>query len=146
MNMEIAARRPYQMVARAQSAAATRERILDVAVEAFWEQPDEQVSLDQVARRAQVSVQTVIRRFGGRDGLFAAAVERETERTRAERDRAPVGDPQAAVSILLDHYEALGDRVLALLGEEQRLPRLGEVADAGRKLHREWCQRVFAAA
>jgi AcrR family transcriptional regulator len=145
MNM-IAARRPYQMVARAQSAAATRERILDVAVRAFWEQPDEQVSLDQVARRAEVSVQTVIRRFGGRDGLFAAAVERETERTRTERDQAPAGDPQGAVRILLDHYETLGERVLALLAEERRLPELREVADAGRELHRAWCARVFAEA
>jgi AcrR family transcriptional regulator len=146
MNMDTASRRPYQMVARAQSAAATRERILDVAVEAFWERPDDQVSLDEVARRAGVSVQTVIRRFGGRDGLFAAAVERETKRTRTERDQAPVGDTQGAVRVLLDHYETMGESVLRLLAEEQRLPELRAVADAGRELHREWCARVFASA
>ena len=49
------------MVARAESAAATGERILDAAVEVFWELPREQITLDEVARRAGVAVQTVIR-------------------------------------------------------------------------------------
>ena len=139
-------RRPYRMVARAESAAATGERILDAAVEVFWELPGEQISLDEVARRAGVTVQTVIRRFGGRDGLFAAAAEREAERVRRQRDRAPVGDPRAAVRVLLDHYEGLGDRVLRLLAEEERVPRVRELADRGRAFHREWCARVFAPA
>jgi AcrR family transcriptional regulator len=137
-------RRPYQMVARAESAAATRERILDVAVEVFWELPGEPVSLNEVARRAEVSVQTVIRRFGGRDGLFAAAAEREIERTRGQRDLAPVGDVRGAVRVLVEHYEVWGDRVALLLAEEQRSPELREIAERGRVLHREWCSRVFA--
>ena len=39
MDSEVAERRPYRMVARAESAAATAERILDAAVEVFWELP-----------------------------------------------------------------------------------------------------------
>jgi AcrR family transcriptional regulator len=146
MNSGVAPRRPYRMVARAASAAATGERILDAAVEVFWEQPGEQVSLDEVARRAGVTVQTVIRRFGGRDGLFAAAAERELERVRAQRDEAPAGDVAGAVRVLVDHYEALGDRALRLLAEEERVPGLRELADRGRAYHREWCARVFASA
>jgi len=134
------------MVARAASAAATGERILDSAVELFWELPGEQVSLDEVARRAGVTVQTVIRRFGGREGLFAAAAEREVERVRAQRDEAPVGDVAGAVRVLVDHYEAFGDRVLRLLAEEERVPRLRELAEQGRAYHRDWCARVFAFA
>jgi len=134
------------MVARAESAAATAERILDAAVAVFWERPGEQVSLEDVARRAGVTVQTVIRRFGSRDGLFAAAAERETERVRRQRDQAPARDPAAAVRVLLDHYESLGDRVFRLLAEEERVPGLREIADRGRAYHREWCARVFAPA
>jgi AcrR family transcriptional regulator len=134
------------MVARAQSAAATGERILDAAVELFWELPGEQVSLDEVARRAGVTVQTVIRRFGGRDGLFAAAAEREAEKVRRQRDEAPAGDVSGAVRVLVDHYEAMGDRVVRLLAEEERVPRLREIADRGRSYHRDWCARVFGAA
>ena len=146
MKVRTAPGRPYRMVARAESAAATGERILDAAVQVFWELPGEQVSLDEVARRAGVSVQTVIRRFGGRDGVFAAAAQRETETVRRQRDKAPVGDPHGAVHVLVDHYEAMGDRVLRLLAEEERVPGLRQVADQGRALHREWCAQVFAPA
>ena len=134
------------MVARAEAAAATRERILDAAVQVFWESPGKQVSLEEVARRAEVSVQTVIRRFGGRDGVMAAAGEREAQRTMEQRLKAPVGDLAGAVRVLVDHYEAMGNRVLKMLAEEERVPELREIAGRGRELHRQWCARVFATA
>jgi AcrR family transcriptional regulator len=137
-------RRPYRMAARAEAAAATAERIVDAAVELFWELPTDRISLDEVAGRAGVSVQTVIRRFGGKEGLLAAAGEREADKVRSQRDQAPVGDAAGAVRVLVDHYEMLGDRVLKLLAEEERVPALREIADRGRTLHREWCARVFA--
>jgi AcrR family transcriptional regulator len=146
MKAETVAQRPYRMVARAESAAATAERILDAAVEVFWEAPGAAVSQEEVARRAGVTVQTVIRRFGGRDGVFAAAAEREADRVSRQRDEAPTGDARAAVRVLVDHYEAMGDRVVRLLAEEERVPALREVADRGRLLHRQWCARVFAPA
>jgi AcrR family transcriptional regulator len=146
MKSAAAPQRPYRMVARAESAAATGERILDAAVEVFWELGGAGISLDEVAHRAGVTVQTVIRRFGGKDGLFTAAAEREVERVRRQRDEAPVGDAGGAVRVLVDHYEEMGDRVLRLLAEEERVPGLREVADRGRVLHRAWCGRVFAPA
>ena len=144
MKAGVTQRRPYRMVARAEAAAATGERILDAAVETFRELSAETFSLEEVARRAGVSVQTVIRRFGGRDGLLAAAGEREAERVRRQRDEAPAGDAEGAVRVLVDHYEELGDRVLKMLAEEDRVPGLRQIADRGRSLHREWCARVFA--
>jgi AcrR family transcriptional regulator len=144
MNAAASPPRPYRMVARAESAAATAERILDAAVESFWEAPGEQVTLEAVARRAGVTVQTLIRRFGGRDGLVAAAAERESERVRQMREQAPVGDLDDAVRVLLDHYEEMGDRVMRLLAEEERTAGLREIAEGGRAMHREWCARVFA--
>jgi AcrR family transcriptional regulator len=136
--------RGYRMTARAESATATGERILDAAVEVFWERPTDQISLDEVARRAEVSVQTVIRRFGGKDGLFAVAAEREAAAIGRQRDQAPVGDVPGAVRVLLDHYEEFGDRVLKMLAEQERVPALREIVAGGRQLHREWCERVFA--
>jgi AcrR family transcriptional regulator len=134
------------MVARAESTAATQERILDAAVQVFWEQPGRQLSLEEVARRAGVTVRTVLRRFGTRDGVMAAAADRETNRVRQQRDSAPPGDVERAISVLTDHYEETGDRVLTMLAEEQRLPSLREIADRGRRMHREWCARVFSAS
>ena len=142
MNM----RRPYVMTARAESTQRTGERILDAALALFWEQPTDQLSLDAVARRADVSVQTVIRRFGGKEGLLAAAVQREAERIGAQRGAAPVGDVPAAVRVLVDHYEEMGEHVLRMLAEEPRVPGLAPLIDQGRQVHRAWCARVFAPA
>jgi AcrR family transcriptional regulator len=132
------------MRARAASTTATAERILDATVEVFWELPTDQVSLDEVARRAQVTVQTVIRRFGGRDGLIAAAADRQFDKVQRERAQAPVGDVPGAVQVLVEHYETYGDGVFKMLAEEERNPGLSEIADRGRVIHRDWCARVFA--
>jgi AcrR family transcriptional regulator len=139
-------RRPYRMKARADSAAATAERILDAAVGLFWERPSVDISLDEVARRAGVSAQTVIRRFGGKDGLLVAGMEREANRIGMQRNRAVRGDLMGAVSALIEHYEELGDRVMKMLAEEQRSPALTAIVDHGRELHRAWCARTFAKA
>src|SRR5215472_13892247 len=149
MNMSTDAqsvKRRYRMKARAEAAAATRARILDAAVAVFWERPLLDISLEEVARRAGVSLPTVIRHYGDKGGLFAAAAEREYERVRRQRDEAPVGDVVAAVRILVDHYEELGDAVLRLLADEDRVPGLRAVADRGRAYHAAWCERVFAPA
>ncbi len=135
--------RVYHMGARAESTAATGDRILDAAVEVFWERPTDQVSLDEVARRAGVSVRTVLRRFGDKDGLFAAAVARESAEVRQFRDEAPVGDLSAAVAVLVAHYELVGDRVLKMLTNEHQVAGLDEIIAAGKDLHRQWCARVF---
>jgi AcrR family transcriptional regulator len=133
------------MAARATNAAATAERILDAAVAAFWDQPSDQLRLDDVARRAGVSVQTVIRHFGGKEGLLAAAVERESAKIGRERDPSVVTDSTAAIAQLTKHYEAMGDRVLRMLAEEVRFPSLRTIADRGRRMHRYWCAQAFAS-
>lgn len=140
------ASRPYVMTARAESAQRTGERILDAAIALFWQSPTDQLSLEAVAREAGVSVQTVIRRFGGRDGLLAAAGQREAARVGSQRGEAPIGDVAGAVRVLVDHYEEMGDRVLRLLAEEPRVPGLAPVVSQGRAVHRDWCARVFAPA
>jgi AcrR family transcriptional regulator len=136
--------RPYRQVARAARAAATGERILDAFLLRFWADPAHQPSLDEVAREAGVSVQTVIRRFGGRDGLVAAASERESARVAAERDPASVRSPEEAVTQLVAHYERMGDQVLVMLAEEARVPALRDIVAQGRATHRAWCETVFA--
>jgi AcrR family transcriptional regulator len=132
------------MVARAEAAAATGERILDAAVEAFWELPAETFSLEGVARRASVSVQTVIRRFGNKERLIEAAAEEGTRQVVRQRDQAPVGDVEGAVENLVDHYEEWADSALRLLAQEERVPAFREVTDAARALHHEWVERTFA--
>lgn len=137
--------RPYRMTARAEAAAETGERILSAVTALFWERPTDQVVLKDVADRAGVTVQTVIRRFGGREGLVAAAAERAMAQTGAERAVQP-GDLETAVTVLVDHYERNGVGVLRLLAAEEGSPALREFAEGGRRLHRDWCRTTFASA
>jgi len=135
--------RPYRMGVRAQRAAETAERILDAFVALFWERPGFGFSLDDVAARAGVTTQTVIRRFGGRDGLMAAAAEREHARVAQDRDPAAIASTADAVRQLVAHYERDGDGAFRLLAAELHEPALAPLAERGRALHRDWCARAF---
>ncbi len=130
------------MTSRAEAANATAERILDAVTELFWERPTDQVVLRDVAARAGVTVQTVLRKYGDKESLLAAAADRAMSRTAAERAVTP-GDVDTAIEVLLEHYEHVGAQVLRLLAEEVRSPTLAEFAERGRALHREWCSTVF---
>lgn len=137
-------KRPYRMRARADSAAATGERILDAAELAFFEGDGEEPTLADVAGRSGVSVQTVLRRFGSREGLLVAAIARVASNVGAQRGAAPVGDTAGAVRNLVDHYEELGDKVLRMLDESSRNETILRLTQMGFAYHREWCKRVFA--
>lgn len=136
--------RPYRMSARADAALATGTRILDATLEVFWERPTHQISLEEVARRAGVTKQTVLRRFGSKSGLLAAAAELAHEQVRAERDDVVPGDVHGAIRSLTAHYERIGDGVVRMLAEEAREPALTPLADRGRGHHAAWCERAFA--
>ncbi len=142
--MKRAATRGYEMTVRAESTAQTAERILDATVATFWERPTDDLSLEVIARRAGVSVRTVIRRFGSKQQLLVAAADRDRTRVIDQRDSAAVGDVPGAVRVLLDHYEDYGEKVLRLLAAESTVPALGPIVEQGRDVHRNWCRRVFA--
>jgi AcrR family transcriptional regulator len=135
--------RTYRMSARADAAAATGQRIIDAAVDLFRDQPSTEIRLEEVAARAGVTVQTVLRRFGSKDRVFEAATERETGRVAAQRSVAVPGDLGGAIANLVEHYERDGDLALRMLAEEDRAPGLRAVVQGGRDLHRAWCERVF---
>lgn len=141
-----ATKRTYTMTARADAAEATAGRILDAAIDAFLTPPVGAVSLDDVARRAGVAKQTVLRRFGSKAGLIAAAAERATQQVRDERDHVAPGDVEAGVAALIAHYERIGDQVLLLLAAERDSAQLAEIVEHGRQHHVAWCRRVFAPA
>ena len=122
--------RSYTMTSRARAVEETRRRILDASVDLHGERLVADISLDDIAERAGVSVQTVLRHFGSRAGLVEASVEHARAEVEAER-RAPVGDVAAAVRVIVDHYELRGDGVLVMLAQES---------------HQELMARVTAAA
>lgn len=134
--------RSYTMGARARSVEETRTRILGAAFELFQTRPVAEISLDQVAERAGVSVQTVLRRFGSRAGLVEATAAFGTATVTEER-RAPIGDVAAALRVVVDHYELRGPAALLMLAQETVDDDLARMAREGKQLHRAWVQEVF---
>jgi AcrR family transcriptional regulator len=138
-----AEKRTYRMVARAEAAAATRERLLEAAWRQFSEHSFDAVRLADVARDAGVSAQTLHNHFGTKDALFVAAWQWTMAPEGARRDSAAAGDVPAAIRVLYDSYEKDGDSVLRLLAQEERIPAVHEMAEAGRRWHRAWVERTF---
>ena len=73
-------KRSYQQKARAESAADTRRRIIEVTRELLARAPLENVSLPEIASRSDVARSTVYTIFGSREGLMVAVAEDLLER------------------------------------------------------------------
>jgi AcrR family transcriptional regulator len=144
MNSGGATTRSYDGRKRASAAAETRRRILQATEDLFMEGPLADITLNAGAGRAGVTVQTVIRHFRERRGLVKATAEYASARVMAQRDAAPPGDVPATVDNLLEHYETTGALALKILAEEHTSPGMADITEVGRRLHRQWCERVFA--
>ena len=136
--------RAYDNTKRARDAARTTERIVAATEELVADRPIAEVTLQAIAAGAGVTVQTVLRHMGSREGCFAAVGERVGARIDAQRGGTEPGDVDGAVAALIEHYEAEGRLVLNLLAQEgggEAVPR--EAAEAGRAYHRAWVLRCF---
>ena len=136
-------KRPYRMSARADAAAATRERLLAAAWQRFASHPYEDVRLHEIAAEAGVTAQTLHTQFGAKDQLLTAAYVWFGEQEITQRDTAPAGDIHRAIEILFDRYEAHGIAILRMLSQEDRIPAIAQMTDAGRAYHREWAAKTF---
>lgn len=135
--------RPYTMRARAAAVQETRRRILQATLDLAAERLFADISLDAVATGAGVSVQTVLRQFGSRAALIEATIEYGT-RLVAEERRAPAGDLDEAVRLLVEHYERRGEASLLLLAQESADAAARAAVEQGRSLHRTWVAESFA--
>jgi AcrR family transcriptional regulator len=132
------------MSARAEATAATRKAIATAWLALFEELHYDEITLDLVAARAGVTVQTVIRHFGSKEELFTAVAREVAVEEAARRAEAPVGEIDGAVRTVVGHYERVGDVVLRLLTQEDRFAAIRDIADDGRRIHYQWVERAFA--
>jgi AcrR family transcriptional regulator len=144
INMKLrAAPRRYTQTVRALSVQATGKQILDAFLARLMTQWFDEITLDSIAEDAGVTVQTILRRFGGKEGLLENAVKILAVQIRARRGTA-TADFESLVQGLIEDYEASGDAVIRLLALEPRHPALKEVLDFGRGQHRQWTSTAFA--
>ncbi len=135
--------RPYVMTARAAKAEATRARIRAGAMQLYRERAIEDFTLEEVARRAQTTVQTVLRAFGSKERMVYAALEEMVAHGMPLKSTPP-GDVPAAVAAQFDIYEGMGDLVIERLNDERRRPALKPGLDEGRRNHRDGVRSAFA--
>lgn len=137
------AKRRYDMTTRAAKAEATRERICASAVELYSAGVIEEFTLDEVARRAGTTVQTILRAYRSKEDLLHAALLAKADSDAPLRPTPP-GDIAAAVAAIFDIYETMGDAVIQRLHDEPRHPALKPLLDGGRNGHRNWVRTAFA--
>ncbi len=132
------------MSTRAQAVATTGERLLSAAWRHFTTRAYEDVRLRDIAQEASVSAQTLHTRFGSKDQLFTAAYMWFGQREMSARPAAPTEDVAGTISLLYDSYEEHGQAILRMLSQEERIPTVYQMTEAGRAYHRHWAERTFA--
>ena len=136
-------KRAYNQTARAEAAEATAARIVAVFHDFLRTDWYDDISLERIAKAAGVTVPTVLRRFGSKEGLLEAVRDKMEQEVDARRMVTP-GDVVAIVDVIVNDYEASGEMVLRVLAQEDRLPALKDLTDYGRNQHRIWLRQVFA--
>ena|SRR3990167_1697011 len=144
MTEQMPPKRVYRMSRRAESAAQTEQLIFSAAAELWQAMPINEITLDMIAEKADVSVRTVIRRYGSKEQLFEACIQNQVSNTSLQRDDATPGDISSAVECLLRDYEAYGEAMLKTLATEEQFAESKKITQAGRRYHRQWCARMFA--
>jgi AcrR family transcriptional regulator len=145
MNMSSSSqKRPYRMTVRAQAAAATGERLLAAAWRHFTTRPYEEVLLREIAAEAHVTAQTLHARFGSKEELFVASYAWFGQQEMTERPAIPSTDVAGTIAQLYDRYETHGQAILRMLSQEERIPTVHRMTEAGRAYHRHWAETTFA--
>ncbi len=132
------------MTARAASTAATLDRILDAARTLWAAQPIDQIRLEEIAERADVTVPTVVRRAGGKPAIFSALVKRELARLETQRTPFSSTSVDDIAAYFVDYYEQFGFLILKLYAEAPQVPGLPELAASARARHLESVREAFA--
>jgi AcrR family transcriptional regulator len=136
--------RPYTMTARAESAARTGERIVAATKELFVEKVIAEITLADIAARSGVTVQTILRRFGDKDSVFASAIAHFSDEVDAQRSQALPNALDDVIANLIEHYEEWGPVMLKMLAEEFASPAIEEKVAGGKAYHRTWCETMFS--
>ena len=134
----------YDGALRAKRAAENEAHILTEAERLFATRPFDRVTLGEIADAAGVTIPTLQRRFGNKEGVFAACGAIVAARVDAQRGSPPVGNVKACIHELVAHYEREGAMMWNLLRQESDVPLLAAPLAAGRAKHRTWVELVFA--
>lgn len=137
--------RPYRQEVRARHTIENADRIIGSAVRLIkTTRRTADITLDDVSRESGLTVRTILRRFGSRDGVLEAAFAQIKTEFEGLRAPTPAGDVDRALTSLLNQYERIGDLNMRALAQEDQLPLLHRALTEARRVHRAWLEEVFA--
>ncbi len=131
------------MSQRAEQVALNDQKILDAMADLWLDMPLSELTLDKVARRSGVTVRTILRKYGSKEGLLKAVLEDNGGRFTKLRLQVTPGDLPGILDALLEEYEHMGKALIRTLTVEYEFPSTQEILSKARTFHREWCALVF---
>lgn len=135
--------RAYDMTKRSDAVAGTRRRIAEAALALFKERDYDDVSLNEIARAAGVSHQTVLNHCENKAGVLLAAGELFSEEIRdLEADALP-GDVTSVVHTTCVRYEVLGDANARWAAMATRAPEVADGLARGRLGFQAWLEEML---
>ena len=132
------AARPYRQTARAEATQDLRSRIVQAFLSALKVQWLDDITLDDVAEKARTTRQTIIRMFGGKEGLLKAAVEIWPAEVEAQVRTPECKTVEALAAAMVGMLEEFGSMYLRVLSLAPRYPDLDHFVALGRARHRQW--------
>jgi len=136
-------KRVYRQTARAAAAEELRQRVAAAFYQLLLSRWVDEITLDDVAASAGTTRQTVIRLFGGKEGLLEAIAAIVEEQAEPRISLPSSSSTERALEALIEHYEVMGDVTVRLLAQEERHPALRPILERGRLEHRAWVAKWF---
>lgn len=134
----------YDNTNRSKKAEETRLAIMKALAQLWADYPINEITLEMIAGEAGVTTRTILRKFGSKEGLLEASLAKDPAEIDSARKQARVGDVDHILETLLSNYEKIGDAALRTIYLEPELEIARRIGEKGRKVHREWCERVFS--
>jgi AcrR family transcriptional regulator len=131
------------MTKRSDAEGGTRRRIAEAALVLFKERDYDDVSLNEIARAAGVSHQTVLNHCESKAGVLLAAGELFSEEIRDLEADAVAGDVTSVVRTTCVRYEVLGDANARWAAMGTRAPEVAEGLARGRLGFQAWLAEMF---
>ena len=138
--------RAYDMTRRARGAEGTRRRIAAAALALYKERDFDDVSLNDIARAAGVSHQTVLNHCESKSGVLLAASEVFREEVEAFEADAVPGDVASVVHATCARYELFGDANVRWGAMSARSPEVAEALAMGMRHLQAWLREMFAGS
>ena len=135
--------RAYDMTKRSDAEGGTRRRVAEAALSLFKERDYDDVSLNEIARAAGVSHQTVLNHCESKAGVLMAAGELFSEEIRDLEVDAVVGDVISVVHTTCIRYEVLGDANARWAAMSTRAPEVAEGLTRGKLGFQSWLEAML---